>query len=286
MAKGNLFLGTAAKSVGDVVMYRREGSQVSRVRVRKIANPKTDAQCRQRAIMAPIPKFFSPLAIVLERSFEGLSKSKSYSKFIQVNADKARANDWLLPKGSAFFPMPYQLSQGTLPICRVVTEGNAFYLMSVIGESSASLSTIGDLSSAFIGAGYQEGDVVTFIIAKGDNQAISSRYYIPVTFQFVIDSTSTVAIETAMPGLRLSFSDEAGGMLHVDTDGGQAYAAAVIIARFEGDKWRRSTQNLEVRADVMASITSDSAKAAAIASYGNTAGEPNPLVYLDGDELQ
>ena len=32
MAKGNLFLGTAARSVGDVVMYRREGSQVSRSR--------------------------------------------------------------------------------------------------------------------------------------------------------------------------------------------------------------------------------------------------------------
>lgn len=286
MAKGNLFLGTAAKSVGDVVMYRREGSQVSRVRVRKIANPKTDAQCKQRAIMAPIPKFFSPLAIVLERSFEGLSKSKSYSKFIQVNADKARANDWLLPKGSAFFPLPYQLSQGTLPICRVVTEGNIFYLMSVIGESSASLSTIGDLSSAFISAGYQKGDVVTFIIAKGDQQAITSRYYIPVTFQFVIDSTSTVTIETAMSGLVLSFDEEAGGMLKINTNGGQAYAAAVIIARYEGDKWRRSTQELVVRTDVMTSISSESAKTAAIASYGNTVNGGNPLVYLDGEELQ
>ena len=69
MAKGNLFLGTAARSVGDVVMYRREGSQVSRVRVRKIANPKTDAQCAQRAYMSAVVRFYQPLADILERSF-------------------------------------------------------------------------------------------------------------------------------------------------------------------------------------------------------------------------
>ena len=77
MAKGNLLLGTAGNSVGDVVMYRREGAQVSRVRVRKIKNPKTDAQSLQRAAFSPVAKFYSPLAVVLERSFEGLSKMKS-----------------------------------------------------------------------------------------------------------------------------------------------------------------------------------------------------------------
>ena len=75
MAKGNLLLGTAKNSVGDVVMYRREGSEITRVRVRNVKNPKTNAQSFQRAIMAPIAKFYSPLSVVLERSFEGLLKA-------------------------------------------------------------------------------------------------------------------------------------------------------------------------------------------------------------------
>lgn len=116
MAKGNLLLGTAKNSVGDVVMYRREGAQITRVRVRNVKNPKTDAQSFQRAIMAPIAKFYSPLSVVLERSFEGLSKAKSHNKFNQVNAGLARAGKWALPKGTGFFPMPYQLSKGTLPV--------------------------------------------------------------------------------------------------------------------------------------------------------------------------
>ena len=62
MAKGNLLLGTAARSIGDVVMYRREGTQVSRIRIRQIKNPKTKAQCAQRAYMSAVVRFYQPLA--------------------------------------------------------------------------------------------------------------------------------------------------------------------------------------------------------------------------------
>ena len=48
MAKGNLILGTASRSIGDVTMYRRNGQQVSRARVRNIGNPRTEGQAKQR----------------------------------------------------------------------------------------------------------------------------------------------------------------------------------------------------------------------------------------------
>lgn len=277
MAKGNLFLGTAARSVGDVVMYRREGSQVSRVRVRKIANPKTDAQCRQRAYMAPIPKFFSPLAVVLERSFEGLSKSKSYSKFLKVNADKARANDWLLPKGTGFFPLPYQLSQGTIPVVKYTFNEMDEQLEITTTLQETEVTTIGVLSSIFVNLGYQNGDVVTMIVAKGLARNLAAGYT-PFVAQFEIDTTSDVTITDATFGFNIHMD---GSKLII----GGIIAGAVIVARFENDKWRRSTQSLAVNNNLLGTISADDYKAAAIASYSNTVGEPNPMVYLDGDEL-
>lgn len=281
MAKGNLFLGTAAKSVGDVVMYRRDGSQVSRVRVRKIANPKTDAQCKQRAIMAPIPKFYSPLAIVLERSFEGLSKSKSYSKFLKVNADKARANDWLLPKGTGFFPLPYELSAGSLPTLGYSLGEGTYNLDLNISAASYQEGTIGEISTDLVNAGFKNGDVVTII---GVRAAEDNGPFAPLSVQFIIDTESTASLSTLRnSGLNIICSEN---KWHVNTVTDFLYAGAIIISRWENDKWRRSTQVLEVDSAVISAITTTSAKDAAIASYRGTVDGGNPLVYLDGDELQ
>lgn len=282
MAKGNLFLGTAAKSVGDVVMYRREGSQVSRVRVRKIANPKTDAQCKQRAIMAPIPKFYSPLAIVLERSFEGLSKSKSYSKFLKVNADKARANDWLLPKGTTFFPLPYQLSSGSLGSVACKYDNENECLNMGVGLVGGEETTVGHLSKAFIAAGFQNGDVVTVIAIFGNS---TNKPYAPTSFQFEIDDTSKALIETLGDANANVQADDTAGW-SVTNEQADIVAGAVIVSRFENDKWRRTVQSLSVKQSIITAISTDAAKTAAIESYRGTVDGGNPLVYLDGEELQ
>lgn len=282
MAKGNLFLGTAGNSVGDVVMYRREGSQVSRVRVRKVKNPKTDAQSLQRAAFSPVAKFYSPLAVVLERSFEGLSKSKSYAKFLKTNVDLARANGWLLPKGTGFFPLPYRLSQGTLPqisysIMTGLTPGFN------IGETQT--STIGGLSEAFVAAGYQNGDIVTIILVSVNGPIAATGSFSPVAVQFAIDTTSTQTISAAFSGRIVISNGPSGASFNVPS-GSNCAAGAIIVARFENEKWRRSTQDLAVDTGLMTAITAADYKAEAIASYGPNAGDPNPLVYLDGDTLE
>lgn len=281
MAKGNLLLGTAKNSVGDVVMYRREGAQISRVRVRTIKNPKTDAQSFQRAIMAPIAKFYSPLSVVLERSFEGLSKAKSHNKFNQVNANLARQNKWALPKGTGFFPLPYQLSQGTLPAVTYNFLGEEGY-MHISGAAAApGTTTIGDFSKWFIAMGYKDGDVVTFLLAV---QAEGNNFY-PDTKQFIIDSASTATIADVFKGWNVILNAEGSPGVNITLDGKEYIAGAVIVARFDGNMWRRSTQSLAVSGDFMEAQFDDAHVAAAIASYGQTAGDGNPLVYLDGDEL-
>lgn len=281
MAKGNLILGTAKNSVGDVVMYRREGAQITRVRVRNVKNPKTNAQSFQRAIMAPIAKFYSPLSVVLERSFEGLSKAKSHNKFNQVNANLARKNKWALPKGTGFFPLPYQLSQGTLPTVDVAQDNETFIFLNTITHKGAAATTVGQLSADFVAAGYKAGDVVTIIGAvKNDNSAT----YFPLSIQFEIDIESTTTLlSLKKSGVEIVGDD--GEPWRLTQDKINLFAAAVIVSRFDGTMWRRSTQSLVVRNTIVTEVTADAAVAAAIASYGMSAGDGNPLVYLDGDEL-
>lgn len=278
MAKGNLFLGTAARSVGDVVMYRREGSQVSRVRVRKVANPRTDAQSLQRAAFSPVAKFFSPLAVVLERAFEGVSKSRSYSEFLKVNIKKARENGWLLPKGTGFFPLPYQLTKGTLPVMSYSVSDKM--LVQVPGLT-VDASTIGALSTAMIANGYKAGDIVTIIAITGN----LTKDFVPYTFQFVVDASSAVTFSTFF-GSNVSFNADDNALELDDINESTITAGAVIVARFENDKWRRSTQSLAVDESIMTQIGTAAYKATAVASYGNTAGDINPLVYLDGKDLE
>lgn len=281
MAKGNLILGTAKNSVGDVVMYRREGAQITRVRVRNVKNPKTNAQSFQRAIMAPIAKFYSPLSVVLERSFEGLSKAKSHNKFNQVNANLARANKWALPKGTGFFPLPYQLSEGTLkPVEYLHDEDEGAFSVSGIGGITDK-TTMGGLSKFFVGAGYKNGDVVTIIMAC---DATKGSYY-PVSYQFEIDTNSTQTIAAALPDLTVTINPDGSSNTYFLGKIMSAEAFAVIVSRFDGNMWRRSTQSLLVHPNIITEVTADAAVAAAIASYGMSAGDGNPLVYLDGDEL-
>ena len=286
MAKGNLLLGTAGNSVGDVVMYRREGAQVSRVRVRKIKNPKTDAQSLQRAAFSPVAKFYSPLAVVLERSFEGLSKMKSYNKFLKTNIDLARANGWLLPKGTGFFPLPYQLSKGTLEPVNCVQHRN--FMKIFVGAAftqNTTLDTHALLSQAFVSAGYQNGDVVTMILGGMGSNVNSDWLGSMHIGQFEIDTESTKTLAEVLPGWELYFVAD-GGYIKQTAPIDETGFCACIVARFENDKWRRSTQFLQVDRYAVEMATSSEAQAAAIASYGNNPGDPNPLVYLDGDTLE
>lgn len=280
MAKGNLLLGTAGNSVGDVVMYRREGAQVSRVRVRKIKNPKTDAQSLQRAAFSPVAKFYSPLAVVLERSFEGLSKMMSYSKFLKTNVDLARANGWLLPKGTGFFPLPYKLSQGTLQSVSV-SELSGSVCLDAFPNGEA--STVADISQEWVDLGYKNGDVVTFIAIVKDG----AGNFHPETLQFIIDTASTEESHSwKMGAAEVVYESKYRITVSTNTAGLTLAGGAVIVARFENEKWRRSTQSLLVMQAILTQISSDEYKASAVASYGPNAGEPNPLVYLDGDTLE
>ena len=284
MAKHNLMLGTASGSVGDVTIYRREGVQVNRARVREIANPKTNAQATQRNFLAPVAKFYAPLASVLEKSYEGLNKSKSYSAFLKKNIDLARRNGWYLPKGTPFFPLPYQVSRGTIQpvVNELVTESNQVCLNAVLGEfvdGNVNTLTVGQFAQSVINQGYREGDQVTIILI-GDN---GEGEYFPQSCRFYLEPESTVLLKDVIKNMQLVAASTDGIFVKL-ADNFTVVAGVAIISRYDNNQWRRSTQTLMVDENIMGLVVSETQATNAIRSYQDNNYAPTSEVYLNGGD--
>jgi hypothetical protein len=275
MATGNLFLGTARKKLGDVVMFRRDGKQQARVRVRNIANPKSVGQCLQRNYMAPVAKFYAPLAGVLERSWEGLNKSKSHNAFTKANVELARANGWYVPKGAGLVCLPYQVSKGIMT--------PHYYTDSAwnVSQSSSALANlkISTLTQKLADFGHVEGEQVTMLFFIQDETTQDVR---PAWLRFILSSTDETDISTLAPqGVELTAGN---GVVNVGSANDIIVGFAVIASQWDGSKWLRSSQNVAVYADYLASFTGVEARQAAIDSYGQGAAVISSDIYLNGSD--
>lgn len=277
MSQGNLFLGTARKKLGDVVLYRRQGQQQARVRVRNIANPKTEGQALQRNYLAPVSKFYAPLAGVLERSWEGLNKAESQQAFMKANIDLARKNGWYVPKGTEFTPLPYKVSKGTLNgIDYEVADG--VVTLYIPGTTLTANSTVGDLSTRLIDAGAAVGDQVTII-------AVLSEYedFRPTWLRFWLDTEDTTLLSDVTNGtISLGFQTN---HVVVRSSDDNIEAVAVIMSRYQNGKWLRSTAYMAVDDTTMADYTGSAARARAIQSYQAASSIVNSNVYLNGSDV-
>lgn len=280
MGKGNFILGTGSSSIGDVTFARRNGQQIARVRVRKIKNPKSYGQAEQRMISAEVVKFYSPLSGVLETSFEGLSKSESYAKFLSVNNNLMRADAIGVEKGSAFKAIPTIVSNGSLPTPSVSysTSEETLYFEAGTIEGSPSSATMGALSTALkTKYGVEDGDQVTLIWvtknAKGEQTAKYMRFY--------VDTTDTATILSK--GLTVNASSDVMGIFPTGTNV-DGIALAVIFSRWDGEKWARSNSRMVCTDDYLATLQGTNYNAA-ILTYMNGGGRtPVSDVYLNGSD--
>lgn len=283
--KHNVFLGSGSGSIGDVVSYRREGTQVSRMRVREIKNPRTYSQAEQRNFLAPVSKFYAPLAGALEQSWEGKSTAKSYAAFSSEAVKKARLNGWYLPKGTGFFPLPYKLSQGTIAplpqrLTDIETSIELVLDITAVGEGSESITTVGGMVPSFVAAGYKEGDQLTVITVKRS----ADGSYVPSYKRLFLNAEDTTSLSEAFGGnVGTLIPGDDGLAIQYPTT---TVAAAIIVSRYENEKWRRSTQALMVLDDTLALVTGETAKENAIASYMDGEYVPVSEIYLNGSTQQ
>ena len=188
--KGNLFLGFGRKSVGDVVFYKRKGSneQMARARNRKPNNPRSDKQLYQRAIMATVLQAYSAGKAIFDHSFEGKSVPDGcMNRFKSLNLRRLRsaiAEDLANPEAQtqghvvapgAVTPVPfaYRISEGSYANQLLVyddTQGDPGFKFPTPDEADTTPALY--LSNH----GFVPGDIYTIVAFGNDPDNIIGLY--------------------------------------------------------------------------------------------------------------
>lgn len=208
MAKGNMLLGMARGSVGDVTFYRDGGLQRARSRNRQPNNPRSNKQQTQRALFANCVKFYKlTVSRFYKFAFENKKVNESdYNAFMRENMKRG-----VMISKTAFYTEPYPalgnwlMSRGSLA---TIVNANDDTTQAPIFDLGAAWTgipddnvTIAAMSSAMIATGrYEVGDIITMVrfSTKSLGQALPSatpdatklqslfEYY-----QFLVDPNNT-----------------------------------------------------------------------------------------------
>lgn len=132
MARGNLFQGMAHGALGDVTFQRKNGMQVSSVRVRQQTNPESTKQCYQRTCFASVVQAYAAGREIFDHSFEGCSTpADNQAKFYSLNVARLQQallngaaqhtyysqDDFRFVAPHVSWPVPstFRISEGSIP---------------------------------------------------------------------------------------------------------------------------------------------------------------------------
>lgn len=249
MGKGNMFVGSAAGKVGNLVLYARKGEQITRAYQSQVTNPKTNSQMLQRAKFANAVKFYQK---AVQHFFKFAYQDKKSNETVfnafmrhNVGVSCALRKDEV---GDAYFPAlgRWVLSSGSLASAFVprFDNGNAIFGNTGISSSNA---TVADVSNVLIGQGFNAGDIVTLVMISSLVNSVDfdlTNYYDSGNLtqpqwdvrQFIISASDTTAI-ASLPRLGSAQGDLSvidGGLQFAFTHADYSNAAACIITR-KGD---------------------------------------------------
>lgn len=299
MAKGSFLMGTVRGKLGEMVLSRTKGQQVSRAYIKQVSNPRTTKQVVQRALFLAAVKFFTRGNQALFKfAFEDRKTNESdYNAFMRNNVkngivmSKAQFNNYGYPAVGN-----YMITKGSLADfdCEIVgPQGNAY---TGIGMAEGNVpTTVGALSDAFVNSGlYDYGDIITILTINSyalDEQApvvtptgvYNTRWTIR---QFILRNGDERALDEF--GFRVVAStNQRGFALVFDTvgDGDNGIAFAVIHSRNTTSGLKVSTQTLALD-DTAQSIVeggrSDAYIDAVVATYQQQSTEADPQYILQG----
>lgn len=169
MSKGNMLLGYARGSVGDVVFSRTNGQQITKARNRNPNNPRSISQMMQRSMFISAVKFYQlARAKFFKFAFEDKKTSESdFNAFMRHNTMFGTNMS-----ASAFHAYNYPalgdfvLSLGSLQPLRQFDRNNQFAAQTgiILGATDELPTTIGALSQLLLrNERYREGDMFTLV---------------------------------------------------------------------------------------------------------------------------
>ena len=313
MAKGNMLLGMARGSVGDVTFYRDGGLQRARSRNRQPNNPRSNKQQTQRALFSNCVKFYKLTAAKFFRfAFENKKVNESdYNAFMRENLKRG-----VMMSKTAFYCEPYPalgnwlMSRGSLATIRNANDDNTnapiFDLGAPYAEIPSRNITIGEISTAMVASGrYQVGDIITMIKYLSNGDKIPSATpnaetdYLQTNFvfwQFLVDpnnSNTFVSLfgdvvrfyidQTSQGNLAISFGSLAASGNEEWRIGYQA--TTIIHSRNTANGLLVSTQELTCNpryTDAITTATTDATYKSEVLSDWQASG----LAILQGDGLE
>lgn len=195
MAKDNIFLGFGRGKIGDIVMYRANGTQVTRARNRSPKNPQTPLQLLQRVILKTSAGAYSMLQEIANHSFQGLAEgTPSQSRFTELNIkyfrtllrEEIESGDAAEILGSlktnfasksASLPEmnPYVVSEGSMGSQSVQFVGGLFSLMFIVPQAGATAATL-TYQQVVDGLGLTRGDQITFLCLSTDDSEGTGKF--------------------------------------------------------------------------------------------------------------
>lgn len=177
-----MFVGSAKGRVGNLVLYTRKGSQITRAYQSTVKNPKTSGQMLQRAKFSNAVKFYQKaVQHFFKFAYQDQKQTETaFNAFMRHNVDRA----CLLRKDEVndpYFPAfgRWQMSQGSLAAPMVPKFNNENALFANTGIKGTE-KTVADLSSILIGQGYHVGDIITFVCISSLVNSVDfdlSHYY-------------------------------------------------------------------------------------------------------------
>lgn len=276
MAKGIEMNGMLRGKRGGVVYSRVNGEQLSRARATQVANPKTTAQMAQRMIFATATHAYSIMKPIVDHSYEGVKYgSKTQQAFMKDALALLRsraANDdgnFLIPNVVSLAANPYIVSRGTLtsPIHISYDSDRDSVMITSMNNTEIGGDAVVTAKSFCDALGINKGDQITLVaIVKDEAQPVIGSYdgreyrrnkfiYARITVKaeaadneivyseaegdwgsaVIVDgfSNNTFNVSTAqLTNMELGFN-------------GEMLAFGCIRSVKEGDKWLRSTTQLD-----------------------------------------
>ena len=226
MAKNNIFLGFGRGKLGDIVMYRSAGEQITRARNRSPKNPKTPLQLCQRVLIRTASQAYSVFAPLSDHAFQGFQQgTPCQSQFMRQNVAQMRdqinvaggyddpsdlPNSELVNFAARNTPgavfRKWIISDGTMPVMTTYnsSDGSAPRVVWQTSPSAAITAiTYAELAAAL---GVEVGDQLTFVWLFSDMSAatndivITDMKYSRVILLPESGDASTVAFASAGSG--------------------------------------------------------------------------------------